>query len=1129
MATFTGTDANEIIKTSEEVTPSVTANPPGSKPGEGGDLIDGGGGIDKMAGGKNNDLYRVDVVQDEVTEDKDEGFDTVESTADYYVLPDNVEKLILIGTGDIDGVGNDSDNTIIGNNGKNLLNGLPGADVMSGNGGDDTYVVENAGDKVFERPGQGDHDKVESSLLEYTLPDNVEDLELAGNANINGTGNELNNIITGNPGNNVLDGGVGNDDMRGGGGDDEYEVDTAFDKVVENERQGIDQVNAASSYKLSPYLEILRLGGLRGVGNAQDNVLFADSERGAMANSLDGRGGSDLMWGLAGNDTYYVDEFVDDDRVVLTQDAIIIDDKEYEDAEEIFDKDGNLIFDGDRVFEFEDEGTDTVRSTVSYRLGANLEILFLDDEKAVKGTGNDQDNVLAAIDLEAASNVLDGRGGSDLMAGLGGDDIYYVDEFVDDDKVIIFGEGVFIDGKEYRLEELFDKDGNLIFDGDRVSELEDQGTDTVRSTVSYRLGANVENLTLLGDARLSGTGNELANVIKGNSANNVLDGGDGKDRISGGLGNDFIDGGRGDDTLDGGDGNDTYEVDSTADRVLEEKNAGNDWVYAYASFTLGANIERLNLRGGADIDGTGNDGDNMLDADGGNNELDGRGGTDLMFGGKGNDVYHVDEFVDDDLVVALSTTSYIINGKEIKGVDNIFDEDGNLIFDGDRVFEFEDEGTDTVRSTVSYRLGANVENLKLLGDALEGTGNELNNIMIGNSGNNVLNGGGGNDRIYGDLGNDFIDGGLGFDLIDGGDGTDTTSFLFYSGAVKANLATGAVFFVGNASLADRLVSIENINTGAGNDTIKGTDVANVIKSGDGNDVVIGGDGNDRLEGRSGNDRLFGGNDNDSLYGGDGNDVLDGGLGFDLINGGAGTDTTSFLFYNGAVKANLATGAVLFVGSASLADRLVSIENIYTGAGNDKIRGSNVANVIKSGDGNDVIIGDDGNDRLEGRAGNDRLFGGSDNDRLYGGDGNDILSAGDGNDALNGGEGNDRLLGGAGADRLIGGRGNDTFFFKLDDDSTSLAQDTIFGFEGAGQRGGDRIHLVGLDANTIAAGDQAFRFGTGPGGAGTLWAIDVGVDTLILGNTDNDKAIEFELRIVDGNVAASDYYAGDFAL
>lgn len=569
----------------------------------GNDLLDGGAGIDSMSGGYGNDTYIVDNASDAIIENYQEGIDSVESSVSY-TLSAYVENLTLTGSADLVGKGNGFNNILTGNRGTNklygsegddqlfgnggvdtllggggndLLDGGPGGDIMKGGLGDDWYYVDSARDQITEGSSSGS-DRIYASTT-YTIGANVEELYLTGQGNTDGFGNGENNSIYGNEGDNNIQGGAGDDHINAGGGND-YLVgglgydslfggegdDTYFiqdwDALYEGENAGIDHVISLIEYGLPGGFENLTLKGsdnINGTGNELDNVIVGNRGN----NILDGWFGADTMVGGRGDDTYYVRDS------------------------------------GDSVIEelASGGGTDIVYSSVSFRLGDNVENLALFDT-AANATGNAIDNVITGNDYD---NRLNGMEGADTMVGGHGNDTYYVDNV-----------------------------------GDVVDESTSWGHDTVRSSVNFTLGINLEDLVLTGNDAIDGFGNDWDNTITGNNSNN------------------FIDGGVGVDTMIGGRGDDTYVVDHVYDNLIEKTGQGIDIVIASFDYSLGRNLDVLVLTGAATtgygnilangLYGTergnflyGRSGNDFINGFGGNDRINGGSGSDTIVGGAGKD------------------------------------------------------------------------------------------------------------------------------------------------------------------------------------------------------------------------------------------------------------------------------------------------------------------------------------------------------------------------------------------------------------------------------------------------------------------------------------------------------------
>jgi trimeric autotransporter adhesin len=1153
-----------------------------AKAGEysGDDTVDGGEGDDTALGGKGQDTITGGAGNDKLFGGNDDDALYGES-GDDQVSGDDGNDSINGGAGDDNLFGDAGDDLLVGGDGNDVLNSGDGNDTLDGGLGDDVFgVLQSDGIKHIIDDGGVDRliltwkssdtyldlgslkltNKVtgqEVHIEGFDADDPLGSLSIEEFVLLDDNGNQIlltaeqllargrdvvgtpqadfilgtgmheridaleaddvvwagggNDTVKGGDGNDTLDGGTGTDNLIGEAGDDTYVVDDSSDLVTEVADQGHDVIFSTVSYTIAEHVEELVLtgsGDVNATGNADTNILTGNTGN----NVLDGAGGSDLLAGAAGDDSYFV-------------------------------------YDGsESVIEGINQGHDQVYSNARlYTLTDNVEDLTLLGASALSGTGNAMDNKV--VGNERANN-LDGGAGADLLNGGLGNDRYWVDDAGDQIVEDHIGQA----GFEWRWEWRSWVGYQWVRYATTIVDM-----DTVNSTITYTLGANLENLVLLGSTAIDGNGNTLNNQITGNSAVNVLAGGAGDDVLRGEAGDDVLfgqtgnntlDGGSGADTMYGGIGDDRYVVDDVNDQVIEDASgdafdgnygqffvSGLDVVEASVSFTLSDQVERLYLTGSADIDGTGSEQDNWII---------GNGGSNVLSGGLGNDAYWVQN-TEDSIVEAF------------------------------------DAGWDVVYSTVDFTISDNVESLELeygsarnpLMTAIYATGSATNNWIAGNAQNNVLSGEGGDDTLDGSDGNDNLYGGSGNDTLYGGSDTDWNDD-----------------FRDNRDLLDGGDGDDQLDGESGDDLLLGGAGNDVIYGGDDNgnehnrvftnhDEAHGGEGNDSIDGGTGADRLYGDAGDDVLYGGDHSieqehydfdtdvnwigtmsdaDYLDGGAGDDQLDGGTGNDT----LLGGA-------GADTLYGGDDFFNYMY---NYYTGEfipvaveqdNNDYLDGGQGIDSLRGGTGNDVYVvdgsyttvdapgTDECGDPLPGQA----LLWTTDTVAELANEGYDIVMSsasfvlseyveelqlvfdtaaaasdpsyyadmvqfgqdGTGNDLDNRIIGNklaNRLMGGAGADVLEGGTGNDTYVVDAADTIVEVADagiDTVVANFSYDLQGSQLENLVLLDGAQNGGGNAFYNDLTGNNADNLLQGRE-GNDTLtgglgndlLLGGTGDDRYV-----------------------
>jgi Ca2+-binding RTX toxin-like protein len=684
--------------------------------------LDGGLGDDTLIGGAGTDFYiggaGFDTIDFSGTETGPFGSIIVDLTgaSPYGVIPpkildswnnsehvESVEHFIGTNSGVadefyLDGGGYTIDamagnDLVLGGDGNDVLNGGAGSDTLSGGLGNDTLSYAGSGISInidlfsnFTSGGDADGDII--SGFENLIGSDASDF-LGGDGNAN-----------------RIDGRGGVNAVRGNGGADTFVYSTGSlivdDFDVADDKIDLSGLGAVFDFEdLQPYLETLVFPSgtqarINTIGDVALNWITAESLTAANFIFAPGAVAEDDHWYVSRGTTAVLQSLavLDNDTgdgplsVTAVGDPL--------NGTVSVDGSGTITFiatvstassSGEFSYTMTD-GSDTETANVGISLvtttskNNNLTIATLGDE-------------FSYIDGLAGNDTLTGGQGFDtLVGGIGKDRLYGKDGF---DK-LQGGEGndLLDGGFGIDLAAGGIGDDTYVVDStyDLVQELANQGFDIVKSTAHYTLSAEVEYLTLLGEANINGTGNSVANKLTGNLGDNTLNGlgGDdilvgyvGDDVLRGGAGEDNLQGGTGADDMDGGEDGDVYHA-TISDYIHDSGTVGRDKIIATRSWELTneSNVEDLTVAAtvatnayGNDLDNRiqGNDavnklrgyiGDDVLSAGGGNDELEGGVGRDNMTGGA-----DADTFIFRTGDAGATTSTFDIINDFVTGVDRI--------------------------------------------------------------------------------------------------------------------------------------------------------------------------------------------------------------------------------------------------------------------------------------------------------------------------------------------------------------------------------------------------------------------------------------------------------------------------
>ena len=1063
--------------------------------GAGNDSLNGGTGRDTLSGGLGNDVLRGNYTGFPQTDEDSFLFDVAPGSANADLIQEFTfaqDKVVLDG--------NAHANT--GASGNFAAGDARFWSSASGTAHDvDDRVIYNTstGELWYDADGNGAGARQLIATLQGTPSLSATDIAI-----VNGSGGGGGQVINGTSGNDSLVGGPGSDTINGFAGNDTL------------------------------------------VGLAGDDV-------------LDGGTGADSMDGGFGNDTFY---FGFGDVLV---DAGGIDTLVVENAGALPDGFENLV----------------VRNAF----------------QETDAVGNSLDNIIRVESAEAGSAVyVDGRGGNDTLDGAGGFIVALFSGSFGNDSVAGGARGGWLDFSgsaspvvvQIASGSATSSAGNVTFTG-IGNVIGSQAADriTASNTGNPIRGFGGDDTLIGGDGNDSffGEGTQFgAPVETFGTGNDSIFGGAGNDTLFGNDGNDTLDGGRGNDRLGSGfvddsggsEGNDTFvftvapgtanadvitDLDSGADVIILDSgahaNAGpsGNFITGDARFWSSSTgvahdaDDRVvyNTSNGQlwyDLDGNGVGAaqliatlegapgliatDIAIDNGGGvGGVINGTSGDDSLVGGAGNDT--LNGFAGEDTIDGFRGADSMVGGED---PDTYFIDNPD-----DVVVEFQNGGIDTVNASVSYTLAAWVDNLTLTGDASQGIGNELDNVVIDNataagasitgySGNDTLIGGNGPNIFRFDVSPGTSS--YGQDSVDGGGGNDVLFFENNASAVTVDFRNGTVTGGGSAPSSVTFVNIEQAQGTLFNDVMFAGAAGALLLGYGGNDTLTGGAVHDFIRGDSGFDVISGAGGNDHLQGDEGNDSIDGGVGNDFLFGGEGMDSFFFTVAPGQVNADEIAADFLSVDDQIVLDGTVHANSGASGtfvAGDARFWSSSTG---VAHDSDDRVIYNTSNGLLwydaDGNGGGAAQLiafwsvpsdappltaaditiingggGGGGGSTINGTSGNDTLTGTAGNDAINGLGGNDLVLVGStgGADVIDGGAGADSIEFA------SRATSAVVVDFGAGTITGGSSgtisftgveRIVASNFNDSLTGNAGGQTLAGQAGADTIWGAG-GVDTL----------------------------------